>query len=293
MFSTEPPFRSIGIVGLGLIGGSVALAARQRWPGCRITAVDKASVTLEGKNRGAIDAGGPDLSFIDDAELIVLAVPVSDNVSYLAEMGALVSHDAVVTDVGGTKRSIVDAAATLPRHITFVGGHPLAGSERAGLASARADLFVDRPWVFTPVEGEADAPASTAAIERLSRFVSGLGALPSAMSADAHDRLMALVSHLPQLTATALMDVVGRAVGPDGLSLAGQGLIDTTRLASSPASVWKDVCASNADALGPALDLLIVRLRDVRSGLDRGTAIDSLFEDAGNWRAALMKDRAP
>ena len=292
MASTDPPFRSVAIVGLGLIGGSVAMSVRQRWPACRITAIDRAPVIAEAQGRSVIDAGGPDLSVAQEADLILLAAPVSDNVSWLAEIDRGVRRDIVVSDVGGTKRSIVDAAATLQRHVTFVGGHPLAGSERAGLSSARADLFVDRPWVFTPVEGEADAPATTAAIGRLSRFVSGLGALPSTMSADAHDRLMALVSHLPQLTATALMDVVGRAVGPDGLALAGQGLIDTTRLASSPASVWKDVCASNADALGPALDLLIERLRDVRSSLDRGAAIDSLFEEAGRWRAALTKDRA-
>jgi prephenate dehydrogenase len=102
---------------------------------------------------------------------------------------------------------------------------------------------------------------------------------------------MAFLSHLPQLAVTALMDVVGHSVPADRLPLAGQGLVDTTRLASSPGSVWRDICATNADAIGPALDLLIARLQEMRAGLERGDGIDRFFEDAARWRAELMKGR--
>jgi prephenate dehydrogenase len=111
------------------------------------------------------------------------------------------------------------------------------------------------------------------------------------MTAAAHDRLMALISHLPQLTATALMEVVGRAVASDGLRMAGQGLVDTTRLASSPADVWRDICVTNTDEIRGALDLLIERLSEMRSDLERAEIIDAVFDDAGRWRSDLMKGR--
>ena len=151
---------------------------------------------------------------------------------------------------------------------------------------ATAGLFVRRPWIFTPHD-----VSSTKQIERLSTFVTGIGAVPSTMTAQEHDRLMALISHLPQLAATALMEVVGRAADGPGLRMAGQGLVDTTRLASSPADVWRDICVTNADEIRSALDLLIDRLSDLRSDLLRAEVIDAVFDDAGRWRAELMKGR--
>ena len=126
---------------------------------------------------------------------------------------------------------------------------------------------------------------------RLSAFVTGLGAQPTTMTAAEHDRLMALISHLPQLAATALMEAVGRAATGAGLKMAGQGLVDTTRLASSPADVWRDICVTNADEIRSALDLLIDRLSEMRADLDRAEVIDAVFNDAAHWRAELMKGR--
>ncbi len=111
------------------------------------------------------------------------------------------------------------------------------------------------------------------------------------MSAADHDRLLAVLSHLPQLTVSALMQVVGSEAAEKGLTLAGQGLVDSTRLASSPASVWRDICATNADAIGAALDLMIERLAELRADLEHGSAIDAIFDEAGHWRAELMKMR--
>jgi prephenate dehydrogenase len=123
------------------------------------------------------------------------------------------------------------------------------------------------------------------------QFVRGLRARPSTMDAERHDRLMAFLSHLPQLTASALMEVVGSAAAADGLRLAGRGLVDTTRLAASPASVWREICAANADELGEALDHLIERLTELRADLTRGDAVEVIFGEAARWRAELMKER--
>lgn len=156
--------------------------------------------------------------------------------------------------------------------VTFVGGHPIGGAEKGGFGFARPDLFAGRPWVFTP---EPSSPPE--ALERLMSFARGLGARPVTMDPARHDRVMAYVSHLPQLTASALMEVVGRVAGADGLRVAGRGLVDTTRLASSPARMWRDICAANADELGDALELLIERLTAIRSDLERGEAIEQIF----------------
>jgi prephenate dehydrogenase len=169
--------------------------------------------------------------------------------------------------------------------VTFVGGHPLGGGERGGFAFARPDLFAGRPWIFTP-----DGDSTGDAVERLSRLVTGLEAKPSMMSADEHDRVMAFVSHLPQLAASALMDAVGSTAHSEGLRMAGRGLVDTTRLASSPADVWRDICLTNADSIEKALDCLIQRLTQLRGDLRRGDAVEAVFSAAAKWRAELMKD---
>lgn len=253
-------------------------------------AIDRQAVLRQGLSRRAIDVAADDLSAVADADLIVLAAPVRQNVALLRQVAAHAPPSAVVTDVGGTKRTIVQAAAALPTPLTFVGGHPLGGGARGGFEFATASLFTRRPWIFTPPDGEP-APAVRDAVDRLSAFVTGLGAHPATMTAAEHDRLLAVISHLPQLAATALMEVVGTTVAGKGLKLAGQGLVDTTRLASSPADVWRDICLTNTDEIGRALDLLIERLSDLRNDLHRTEVIDSVFEQAAQWRAELMKGR--
>jgi prephenate dehydrogenase len=285
--SSEPPFRSIAIVGLGLIGGSIALAIRERWPSIRVIGVDSPSVLAHALGGGAIDRAVDCVGALPETELIVLSAPVQQNLALLQEIGGPLTSSSsplVVTDVGGTKRPIVAAARSLPPSVAFVGGHPLGGGERGGFAFARPDLFVGRPWILTP-----DGDHAGDIVRRVSQFAAGLGARPTTMDAEEHDRLMAYVSHLPQLTASALMEIVGSAAAGDGLRMAGKGLFDTTRLASSPSDVWRDICATNADKIGGALDLLIERLTELRSNLDRGDSIQRVFDDAARWRAELMK----
>jgi prephenate dehydrogenase len=285
MSTDEPPFRQVAIIGLGLIGGSIALAVRERWPAARIVGLDRPAVLAHAQGSGAIDRAAGQLSEIGEPDLVVLAAPVRQNVELLQQVATQVGGRAIITDVGGTKRDMLAAAAGLAPAV-FVGGHPIGGAERGGFGFARPDLFKDRPWIFTPFE---QTPSGV--VDLLFRFAEGTGARPSTLDAAQHDRLMAFLSHLPQLTASALMEVVGEAVTADGLRLAGRGLVDTTRLASSPPAIWRDICDSNADEIGAALDLLIARLSEVRADLSGGDRIASIFERAARWRADLMKGR--
>ena len=280
----EPPvFERVAIVGLGLIGGSIALAARQLWPAGLVIGVDEKTVLERAMVRHAIDVAADDPVVMAEADLVILAAPVRDNLTILADLEQHVPGRAVVTDVGSAKRDIVAAARALPARFTFIGGHPLGGAPRSGIDQARPDLFRARPWLFTPADDRH--PES---LDRLRRFVTALGATPHVVTAEAHDRLMAFLSHLPQLTASALMHVVGEEIGAEGLSLSGRGLADTTRLASSPADIWRDICATNADEIRMAIDRLISELEALRNGLSDGDAIDRVFESAAAWREVVV-----
>jgi prephenate dehydrogenase len=277
-------FESIGIVGLGLIGGSIALGVRRRWPTLRIVGLDTATVLDAATRLGAIDHGVTELTGLADVHLVILAAPVRQNLRALESIGPCLRSGAVITDTGSTKRQVVDAARALPPHVTFIGGHPLAGAAVGGLEHARATLFAGRPWLFTP---EDDRPA--AVLERLMGFVTTLGAVPSVMRVEVHDRMLAFLSHLPQLTVSALMSVVGSATREEGLAYAGPGLIDSTRLASSHAAIWQDIVSTNADQVGPALDALIACLQDLRADLGRGDRLNAVFDAANRWRQSLPK----
>jgi prephenate dehydrogenase len=283
----QPPiFQRIGIVGLGLIGGSIALAAREIWPGGLVIGVDRKDVLERAMVRHAIDVAADDAVVLAEADLVILAAPIQQNLEILRELPDNVTGSAVVTDTGSTKRAVVERAALLPDRFTFIGGHPLGGAARGGIEHARPDMFNGRPWLFTPNQGhDADA------LEKLKSFVSAIGAVPQILSPHDHDRLLAFISHLPQLTVSALMHIVGETAREEGLSLSGRGLQDTTRLASSPADIWKEVCATNADEIGSALDALISVLRQLRADLQTGKSIEEVFESANLWRETLLSNK--
>jgi prephenate dehydrogenase len=280
-----PIFEKIAVVGLGLIGGSISIAAKEIWPAGLVIAVDRKDVLEQAMVRHAIDVAADELYVISEANLVILAAPVLQNVELLAQLDDVIPGEAVVTDVGSTKRAIVEAARSLPPRFTFVGGHPLGGAARGGFAFARSDLFAGRPWIFTP-----HSDGTGEALDKLFALATALGALPRTMGPDEHDRVLAFLSHLPQLAAGALMGVVGRETD-EALSLAGRGLVDTTRLASSPFDIWRDIVSTNADRIGPALDALIEELARLRAGLTDGDALERLFEEAARWRERLMAGR--
>ena len=262
-------FKRIAIAGFGLVGGSIAKAAARKWPSIEIVAIDAAD----------------SMSKIAGADLVVLAAPVLANIARLSELPAHLAPGAVVTDVSSTKRVIVGTADAMPS-VTFIGGHPMAGAAYSGASHARTDLFDGRPWILTPRPGHPAAP-----LERLERFIVGLGGVPHIMTPELHDRFVGAVSHLPQLTASALMHVVGKLAGDAGLELAGAGLRDTTRLATSPPGIWRDVAATNEDVIRDALDTLIRTLTEMRDSLGTGDTIDEIFTSACRWRESLQRTR--
>jgi len=252
-----------------------------------VLGVDSKDVLETAMRMHAIDVAADDLVVLAEADVVILAAPVRQNIELLDKLDENVRTTAIVTDVGSTKREMVAAAERLPPRFLFVGGHPMAGAAKGGLEHARPDLFRGRPWLFTPA-GERGG----AALDRLMPFVKALGARPHVTAADAHYRLLAYLSHLPQLTASALMRVVGEAAGEQGLALAGRGLVDTTRLAASPPDIWRDIAATNADQIAGAIDALVAVLTAIRSDLADGSQLEQLFGAAADWREALMRDRS-
>jgi prephenate dehydrogenase len=287
--STEPPFRRIAVIGFGLIGASMALAIRRLWPSTQLVAIDRSDVIERAMRMRAADVGGADLATAAGADLVVLAAPVLANIGIVAQIADRIPGDAIVTDVGSTKRDIVAAARALPHRLRFVGGHPLAGAAVGGVEASRADLFQGRPWILTPDTETADSAAG-----RLSPFIEGLGAHVQRMRPDAHDALMAYLSHLPQLAASALMHVVGEHAGAEGLALAGRGLKDTTRLASSPADIWRDIAASNHDNIADAIDDLVAILLKMKPARETPPqALDHTFDSAAQWKRVLDRAAGP
>jgi prephenate dehydrogenase len=254
----------LAIVGPGLIGRSVALAARRADADTEIVEIDR----------------GQRLDAAADADLIVLATPVEVILDILRDH-ADVLRNAITLDTGSTKKHVIAAArgASLDR---FVGGHPMAGAATSGPAGARADMFDGRPWFLVPPASGSDAVA------RVSAFVTTLGARPVPLEDDGseHDRVMAAVSHLPQLVATALMITVAEAAG-ERLSWAGAGLRDTTRLAASSAAMWEGVLALNAAELRPLVVRLAAQLTDLADGLTDRDTVRMAFEKANLYRALL------
>jgi prephenate dehydrogenase len=270
----------LGIVGVGLIGGSVALAAKRADPSVRVLGIDVDRTADAAKAAGVIDAAA-DSESISECDVIVLAAPVSANLAWLDRLAGTETR-AVVTDVGGTKRQMMVKARSLPS-LAFIGGHPMAGSEHSGFPAAAASLFEGRRWFLTP--GPGVSPAQTSLVESL---VKSFGAKPAFADADLHDRVMAAVSALPQVTASALMAVVGDRVDDEGLAMSGPGLRDTTRLAGSAATWMTDGLAHNSREVADAIDALINELRLIRDQLDTPERARDLFARAQAWRNTLI-----
>jgi prephenate dehydrogenase len=266
-----PPFERIGIVGLGLVGGSVALAAKRRWPAVAITACDAAPTTDAAVEQGLLAGAVASVAELPPCDLIVIGTPVLAVADVLQQL-AIAGQRALVTDVSSTKRVVMDAARSSA--LTFVGGHPIAGSEASGLAHARADLFDDKPWLL--VSGGAPEPLEA----MLTTFVVGLGARPSWTDAVTHDKVMAHVSHAPQVISTALMAASGEAVGADGVAWSGNGFADMTRLAGSSSDVWQGILQTNADFIADALTALAGKLPTSSEALMNAPTVKALFDHA-------------
>jgi len=266
---------------VGLIGGSIGLAARRRL---------EAEVVGHGRNPariaravelGALDRGaGSVAEACEGAEIVFCCGPVAALPEQAREALAACGPDAVVTDVGSTKGELVEAMGEDRR---FIGGHPLAGAETAGVDNAREDLFEGARWYLTPTER-----SDGLLYDRLQRAVAGLGARPQAIDPATHDRLMAAVSHMPHVVADALVAEAATALGEDSERMpeVGPSFRDATRVAGSNPAIWADIFASNREAVADSVESVARRLQDAAALIRVGER-----EALGGWHAAAAADR--
>ena len=276
---------NIAIVGLGLIGGSVALALRGAWPDANITGFDRDQSQLDLALRsGAIDAGATSFDSIAGVDIVLVAIPVAQTASVFAELVSYLGPNTVLTDVGSTKQSVIAAAREClgEKIVQFVPGHPIAGREHAGFSAAASELFQGRNVVLTPLVENASA-----SIEKVRSLWRACGANVVEMTADAHDAIFAAVSHLPHLLAFALVDELAQRSNAKSLFLfAASGFRDFTRIASSSPEMWRDIALNNRDALVPEFDRYLAHAKQLRDALasSDGVAIEMLMARAREAR---------
>lgn len=255
---------SVAIIGVGLIGGSVGLALRDRRLAQRVVGIGRRAESLTAaQNIGAVTETTLDLAAgVADAQVIVVCSPVDRIVEHVRAAAAACQPGALITDAGSTKGTIVAALdGALPREVTFVGSHPLAGSEKQGPTEAQADLFEGRLVVVTPGANTREADR-----QRVAEFWESLGARVMAMSPAAHDRAVAASSHLPHLVAAALADAVPLAAHP----VTAGGFRDTTRVAAGDAELWTQILLDNREAVLSALTPFEETLTALRAALAAG-----------------------
>jgi prephenate dehydrogenase len=272
----------LAILGVGLIGGSIGHAAKERLEGVEVVGWGRTAATLRrAVELGAIDRAADSLAqACEEADAVFCAAPVAALPEQVAAALAAGGPQTVVTDAGSTKREIVARFGADER---FIGGHPLAGAETVGVENARPDLFEGARWYLTPTER-----SSGVLYDRLQRILTGLGARPQAIEAEAHDRLMATVSHLPHVLANVLVEEAAAELTRDSERMpeVGPSFRDSTRVAGSNPAIWGDIFASNREAVAAAVEGVGARLRDaaqlIRDG-DRDAVV--------SWHAAAAEDR--
>ncbi len=281
--SAEPPYKHLIIIGVGLIGGSIAAAARRRWPSCRITGIGRGAERLQAaQDAGLLTDGAHSVADIDPhAEAIVIVCLPVDLIPAAAVAAADATPDSVlITDAGSVKQSIQEGVEVSPAAAArFVGAHPIAGSEQTGFEFADSELFVDRPCIVTPSAAAADLE------QRCEEFWKSLGARVSKLSPQEHDRVLALTSHLPHLMAA----VTASCVNPSDLPWAGTGFRDTTRVAAGDSVLWQQIlCSNRSQVLSAvskaenALSQLAAAIRD-----DDQQAVAEFLDQAARLRRAL------
>jgi prephenate dehydrogenase len=275
-------FGRVAVIGVGLIGGSFALALKAAGACREVVGIGRSAENLRrAREIGAIDAAAPDVAAgARGADLVLVATPVAQFPAVFAALARALEPGALVTDAGSTKRDVVAAArAALGGALgRFVPAHPIAGAEQSGAAAARADLFRHRRVVLAPL---AENAAETVA--RVAAAWEACGARIARMSAEEHDAVFAAVSHLPHVLAYALVhEIAGRADSGRLLGYAASGFRDFTRIASSDPEMWRDICVANRDRLLAEIDRYAEKLGALRPLIERadGAALERLFAEA-------------
>ena len=283
--------KKIGFVGLGLIGGSIAKAIRQYYPNYEIVAFDKNKETLAlATQESTIDVA---CTTIDDnfanCSYIFLCVPVSYNAAYLKQLKPHLNENCILTDVGSVKTSIHKEVIALDIEEYFIGGHPMAGSEKSGLVNAKGMLIENAYYIITPT-----AKVSKKKVAEYAAFVESLKALPVVLEYEEHDYITGAISHLPHIIAAALVNFVKDNDGKEELmkNLAAGGFKDITRIASSSPTMWQHICLKNKDNIVKILGEYIELLEEARVSVANGDEQDiyNFFETSRNYRNSIPGD---
>ncbi len=274
--------RTVAIFGVGLIGGSFALALRKAGFTGHIIGVSSADTIQRARALGVIDEGAPAEQATHAADLIYLSQPILRIIESLPEISKWVQPGALVTDAGSTKRAIVERAASLFAPGQFLGGHPMAGRERRGVEAAEAELFHGRPYVLTPCsQAELENPVT----HEFQAWVRKIGAMPVVLDPAEHDRIVAFTSHLPQLASTALAALLEGRKEPK-VGVFGPALVDSTRLALSSFEIWGDILATNREPILEALKNYVAKLEDFSKDFGRAS-MEQQFERASKFASSL------
>ena len=280
---------TIGFLGLGLIGGSIARSIRKNFPSCRIIVYSrrKNEDLLQGQKDGIIS----DITYSIDArfsecDIIFLCAPVLQNIQFLEQLKPLINKTCIITDVGSVKGNIHKEVERLELEAQFIGGHPMAGSEKTGFANSSEDLLQDSYYLLTPCKTTAEEK-----VLFLKKILSGTGAIFATIDAGLHDDITAAISHVPHIVAASLVNMVRENDTSNELmkTFAAGGFKDITRIASSSPEMWESICLSNADSIDHFLSLMIDELTKMRSYIanEQGGEINRFFASSRGYRDSI------
>ena len=286
-------FRKITIIGVGLLGGSIGLAVRQRRLAGEVAGFVRRAASLKDCERaGAVDYATTDLlAAVSGADLVILCTPLAQMRALVQQFSPGLKRGAIVTDVGSVKADVVRELESLIKKsgAHFIGSHPMAGGEKMGVLAARADLYANAVCVLTPTK-----KSNAGAVRKLEQFWKALGARTLRLDAAQHDLLVSRSSHLPHIVAAALVNLVLDPAHPQTqVGLCATGFRDTTRIASGSPEMWRDIALANRKNLSRSVDAFVVELKKFQSALKTGNdqAVETFFANAkarrDNWCACL------
>jgi len=275
---------TFGFIGLGLIGGSIAKALRLAYPECTIIAYDTSVSIMQAAREDVVNKvyNGITEAFCA-CDIIFLCTPVDFNAGYLKQLKEIKKDACIITDVGSVKKPIHDMVSELNLDDCFIGGHPMAGSEHSGYAASRAGLLENAYYILTP-----GASVSYANVEKMQTLIKSIGAIPIVMAQEKHDKVTAAISHLPHMVAYALVNLIAKSDDEDETMkmIAAGGFKDITRIASSSAVMWQQICGENKEQLLSFMDAYIASLMSLRNEIEQENASYLLdyFKDAKDYR---------
>ena len=285
--------QNIGVIGLGLIGGSIAKAVRQYYPDYEIVAFDKNKEALAlATQESVIDVAATTIdNNFHNCNYIFLCAPVASNTAYLKQLTEYLDDDCILTDVGSVKANIHEEVQTLGIGKYFIGGHPMAGSEKSGYSNSKAMLIENAYFILTPTDQVAREK-----VEAYEKFAESLKALPVILDYRIHDQITGTISHLPHIIASTLVNFVHDTDTADGLmkALAAGGFKDITRIASSSPVMWQQICLKNGENISHILGHYIEALTQAKEQIDaeNETALYSMFEDSRDYRNSMPNSSA-